>query len=95
MGRPNPRSPRDTLHVVTVRHDPHECLAEFRRLAEWDGRLLARTIWGCIDGLHAGWVVVEAADEGAAIRRLPEGSRQAARAAPMGVAGRRTSIGAH
>jgi hypothetical protein len=52
-------------------------------------------VWGCIDGIHAGWVVVEAADERAAIRRLPESIRPAARAARMGAARGRTAAAAH
>jgi hypothetical protein len=95
MGRPNPSLARETLHVVTVRHDPRQCVEEFRRLAEWDGRLLGRTVWGCIDGIHAGWVVVEAADERAAIRRLPESIRPAARAARMGATRGHAAAAAH
>jgi len=95
MGRPNTRVARDMLHVVTIRHHPRECHDAIRRLAEWDGRLLARAVWGCIDGVHSASVVVEASDERAAIGRLPESVRQAARATRMGTAGRRTPAAAH
>ena len=59
MGRPNARIARDMLHVVTIRHHPRECHDAIRRLAEWDGRLLARAVWGCIGGVHSASVVVE------------------------------------
>jgi hypothetical protein len=95
MGRPDSRIARDTLHVVTIRHHPGGCQDAIRRLAEWDGRLLARTVWGCIDGIHSASMVVEAADEGAAIRRLPESIRAVARATRMHGPGRRTPASAH
>ena len=67
-------------YLIVVTHDAADCL---RLLDDWardHKRLLAKAKWGCSEGVHTGWVVVEATSEQAAMAMIPASSREYARA---------------
>lgn len=49
-------------------------------MAAKDKVLLAKMDWGCMSGDHTGYVIVQAADEKAALAKLPEANRATATA---------------
>ncbi|HVP67120.1 MAG TPA: hypothetical protein VMT17_07640 [Anaeromyxobacteraceae bacterium] len=67
-------------YLVSLRHEPEDCI---RLLEDWEKDhkvLLARTEWGCASGTHSGWVLVEATSEQAAVAQVPASNRAGAKA---------------
>lgn len=49
--------------MVELSHTPDECVAGFGKPDQRTEDLLDEAFWGCMSGVHNGWVVVEADSE--------------------------------
>jgi hypothetical protein len=66
-------------YLLTCEHVPEDCLGDLDSIFSFSHELLGRFDWGCKDGEHVGWVVVEAQDEATARMLLPTSIRRKAR----------------
>ena len=67
-------------YLVIAPHTAEQCLAVLDDIKAHDAALLKRVDWGCTAGDHTGYLTVDADSEDAALKSLPEKSRQGARA---------------
>jgi hypothetical protein len=63
---------------------PHEeetiaCARAVKLLLETGSHYLTHADWGCKDGVHKGWIIVEVANKGEALQILPPALRPHAR----------------
>jgi hypothetical protein len=65
-------------YLLTCPHTPEDCVPDIDSILGHSKELLARFDWGCKDGEHIGWVVVEAANETTARMMLPVAIRNKA-----------------
>jgi len=65
--------------LIITPHTAEQCLKSLDEYSAQNPDLLKKIDWGCMVGDHAGYVVVEAADETAARNMLPAAERKAAR----------------
>ena len=56
---------------VELAHTPEDCVADLDSVMAHSHELFARFDWGCKDGEHAGWAILEAQDANTARRLLP------------------------
>ncbi len=67
-------------YLVVVSHSADDCLEALHAFEHKEQALFQKVEWGCADGVHSGWVHVEAPSAKAAIEKLPPGSRDGAKA---------------
>ncbi len=65
--------------LVEVTHTPKECVWAVKQLLDAGTEFLARFDWGCHDGEHVGWAIVEADSKFAAQDIIPRILRPKAR----------------
>jgi hypothetical protein len=58
-------------YLLTCPHTYEDCVPDLDSVLGHSKELLARFDWGCKDGEHVGWVVVEAGNETTARAFLP------------------------
>jgi hypothetical protein len=58
-------------YLLTIPHTYEDCIAELDSVFAHSKELLARFDWGCKDGEHVGWVLIEAGSESTARSMLP------------------------
>jgi hypothetical protein len=66
-------------YLVSCEHTPEECVTELDSIMAFSHQLLDRIDWGCKDGEHVGWFVVEAQDAATARMFLPTNIRAKAK----------------
>lgn len=59
--------------LIEVSHEPEEiaCARAVKLLLNTGSHFVSHSDWGCLDGVHKGWVVVEAEDKKQAKNMLP------------------------
>ena len=67
-------------YLVEVPHTKEDCLDALDSVAAFSTSLLDRIDWGCGDGVHIGWLAIEAQDADTARMMLPTNIREHARA---------------
>jgi hypothetical protein len=67
-------------YLLTCPHTLEDCVGDIDSVLGHSKELLARFDWGCKDGEHVGWVVVEAGNEATARMMLPVALRTKAHA---------------
>src|SRR5262249_10463751 len=67
-------------YLVEVPHTKSDCLDALDSVAAFSNSLLDRIDWGCGDGVHTGWLTIEAQDADTARMVLPTNIRHHARA---------------
>src|SRR5262249_1294367 len=82
-GRGSPQTTRITVPKFLI-EVPHEasteaCLRVVQVFLATGSHFLTNAEWGCMDGEHACWMVVEADDKGRAMALLPQASRHKAK----------------
>lgn len=65
--------------LIEAEHVPEDCIAALETILGYSSELLGRFDWGCNDGLHVGWAVLDAGDRAAVQRLLPLNMRGKAR----------------
>jgi hypothetical protein len=50
-------------YMVELSHTPDECVLAFGEPDQREPDLLDEVFWGCMSGIHNGWVVVDADNE--------------------------------
>jgi hypothetical protein len=67
--------------LIEVDHpaDRGACLKAIRLVLEMGSHWVTHADWGCFDGVHTGWLIVEAASRDEARMVLPPVERSAAR----------------
>jgi hypothetical protein len=58
--------------MVELSHTPDECVLAFGAPDQRAPDFLDDVFWGCMSGIHNGWVVVEAVDEAQVRAQAPE-----------------------
>jgi len=60
-------------YMIVLRHqDDYEgCVQALRVIDHYGAHLLTRADWGCHDGIHSGWIVVEVGSREEALRLVP------------------------
>jgi len=58
-------------YLVEVTHTPRECVWALKQLLDAGPEFLARFDWGCKDGVHVGWAVLDAESKFAAQEFVP------------------------
>ena len=58
-------------YLLSCPHTYEDCIGDIDSVLGHSKELLARFDWGCKDGEHVGWVVVEAGNEATARMMLP------------------------
>ncbi|HLF71707.1 MAG TPA: hypothetical protein VI759_06120 [Dehalococcoidia bacterium] len=58
-------------YLVSSEHTEEDCVRALDSVLAISQQLMARFDWGCKDGDHRGWVVVEAQDKNTAKMLLP------------------------
>lgn len=68
-------------YLIEVPHDPDplSCAKVVETFLRTGSQYLARADWGCTDGTHAAWMIVEAADKEEARQCVPPPLRRDAR----------------
>jgi len=66
-------------YLVEVTHTQRECVWAVKQLLDAGPEFLARFDWGCQDGEHVGWALVEADSKFAAQELVPRVLRPKAR----------------
>ncbi|HEY3297871.1 MAG TPA: hypothetical protein VGK34_04375 [Armatimonadota bacterium] len=69
--------------MMEVHHEPDEHLNSLDRIAFYNPELLNGMKWGCRNGEHTGWVLVDANDENEAREMLPQNERNGVRLAEV------------
>lgn len=63
-------------YMVELSHTPDECVEgivdTFGDRSQREPDLLGETFWGCMSGIHNGWVVVNAANEDEVRAQVPK-----------------------
>jgi hypothetical protein len=67
-------------YLLTCPHTTEDCVSDIDSVLGHSKELLARFDWGCKDGEHVGWVIVEAGNEATARMMLPVAFRIKAKA---------------
>ena len=70
-------------YLVEVPHTKEDCLDALDSVAAFSTALLDRIDWGCGDGVHIGWLAIEAQDADTARLMLPTNIREHARAVQL------------
>ena len=65
-------------YLLTCPHTPEDCVPDLDSILGHSQELLNRFEWGCTDGEHVGWAIVEAGNESVARMLLPVSIRQKA-----------------
>jgi hypothetical protein len=58
-------------YLIETKHTQEECLAALDAINEKDKNLLTKLNWGCPEGNHTGYMMVEAKSENEAVEDLP------------------------
>jgi hypothetical protein len=58
-------------YVIQAEHEPEECLALLDSILRAGAHYLTNTDWGCQDGVHGAWMIVEAESEHEARLMIP------------------------
>jgi hypothetical protein len=66
-------------YMVEVSHTPRECVWALKRMLEAGPEFLARFDWGCKDGDHTGWAVLDAESKFEIQELVPQVMRAKAR----------------
>lgn len=66
-------------YLIEAPHSEQECLAALRHIATYRTQILNHSWFGCTDGVHCGWVTVEADSKSEALNVLPPTERHTAR----------------
>ena len=59
-------------YMVELSHTPDECILAFGEPDQRDPDILGEVFWGCMSGMHNGWVVVEAESEAEVWAQAPK-----------------------
>ena len=65
--------------ILEVDHVPEECLRLLDSIMQAGAHYLRNTDWGCRDGVHSAWIIVEAEDHNDARLMVPPALRANAR----------------
>lgn len=55
-----------TTYLIELPHTKTECMKAVNEISEKGSEFLCKVYWGCMSGIHNGWVIVEAENELAA-----------------------------
>lgn len=66
-------------YLIEAPHSEQKCLAALRHIAMYRTQILNHSWFGCTDGVHCGWVTVEADSKSEALNVLPPTERRGAR----------------
>ncbi len=68
-------------YLIELTHeDDHEgCIQALRAIEQYGAHLLTHADWGCRDGCHCGWLVVDLDSREEAVRLVPPELRSEAR----------------
>lgn len=61
--------------MIEMPHTKEQCMSMMGKMAMEDAPLLKEAWWGCMDGNHTGWVMVDAASKDEAAMKVPEQMR--------------------
>ncbi len=70
-------------YLVIAPHQPEDCVDVLDDLNMKNRELLKKIEWGCTDGDHTGYLLVDASSKDAAIKKLPEKEQSKAKAIKM------------
>lgn len=70
-------------YIIEADHTPEDCLKVLDAILHAGSHYLMRTDWGCEDGAHTAWVVVEAESQDEARLMVPPALRNRARLARL------------
>lgn len=66
-------SPKNSKYLVEMKHTKEECLQALDAVNESGHKdLLGKIDWGCMDGNHTGYMIVEANSSEAALKDIPD-----------------------
>jgi hypothetical protein len=70
-----------TRYLIEVPHDPdtHACARVVQIFLATGSHLLSNADWGCLAGVHSGWLIVETSSEKEARNLVPPALRTAAK----------------
>ncbi len=66
-------------YLIESPHTKEECMAALDSIAQQGKNMLNKWDWGCMDGNHTGYALVEAQNENEALRQVPENIRNKAK----------------
>jgi hypothetical protein len=66
-------------YMIELQHNPDECSGLLNDMLEYNEDLLEMFLWGCKDGVHVGWALVEAEDPEDIREVLPPSAKDKAR----------------
>ncbi len=59
------------LYFITSKHEPEECLRALDEELEKGTGILEKFVYGCTEGDHTGYAIVDAKDKGEALSLVP------------------------
>jgi len=67
--------------LIEVQHDPDAvaCARVVHVFLATGSHFLTQAVWGCMDGVHSAWMIVDLESKAEAVAILPPAFRQAAR----------------
>jgi hypothetical protein len=66
-------------YVIEAPHTEQNCVRTLKYIAAYSAHILNRSWFGCMDGVHVGWVTVEADSKPEALNVIPPPERRDAR----------------
>lgn len=66
-------------YMIEMTHTPDMCLEALDKMAEKESGILDKIWWGCTDGNHTGWAVVEAGSKQEALDIIPSANLEEVR----------------
>lgn len=66
-------------YLITSSHTPETCLAALDAMSSAGKEALAQCEWGCMDGDHTAYMMVQADSKEDALAKLPEDAREGAK----------------
>lgn len=69
-----------STYLITCSHTPETCLAALDAMSSAGKEALAKCEWGCKDGDHTAYMMVQASSKEDALAKLPEDARKDAKA---------------
>jgi len=72
-----------STYMVSSQHTPEECLSALDEFAASGKNALDNWYWGCMDGDHTGYEIVQASSKDEVLKTVPENLRAKAKAVKL------------
>jgi hypothetical protein len=65
-----------TAYLIEMKHTKSECLKALDEINDNNKDLLSKINWGCLEGNHTGYLIVDASTEKEATKEIPKPAKE-------------------